>query len=516
MPHHIPPADSRIALRHPALLGALALGVLADLLLPVPGRPGLNLTLWALAGVAVLAWLMRRRGAASAMESRWLIAGSAGFAIALSLRDADALAVFGLFAAIALLGLAAGRATAAWASRALPGDLMFCTLRVIALLIAGPLGWGRGDPLAAGDERWKRLALAAVRSLLMASPAVLLLSALLMSADPVFAGIVHGMFAFDIEALLDDAVLIAVIAWLSAGWLRALLVADDETLDRLRIPQPAFAPAEVTTALWIVNLLFLVFMAVQLRYLFGGADLVEVTAGLGYAEYARRGFFELVAATALVLPMLLLADWAAATGSPRATGRLRMTMRLTVVLLVGIIVSAAWRMRLYQQAYGLTELRLYVSVFIVWLTAVLGWLVATVLRGRRERFTFGAIVAGLACIASLHAMNPHAMITRINIDRAAAGADVDTGYLRTLSADAVPTLIERLPRLEAAECRHVEAMLEQRWGGERPGGWRAWNLGDWRARRAVAGLSGPSPCSTSGTPGPPSRDDGGPDSRRDR
>lgn len=71
-------------------------------------------------------------------------------------------------------------------------------------------------------------------------------------------------------------------------------------------------------------------------------------------------------------------------------------MLVLVVLLVGVIASAAYRMRLYQDAYGLTELRLYVSVAIVWLTAVLGWLVLTVLRGRRERFAFGTITAGLA------------------------------------------------------------------------------------------------------------------------
>jgi hypothetical protein len=75
----------------------------------------------------------------------------------------------------------------------------------------------------------------------------------------------------------------------------------------------------VSVALWILNLLFLGFMAVQLRYLFGGADLVEVTAGLGYAEYARRGFFELVATAALVVPILLVADWAAAPDT-RARG----------------------------------------------------------------------------------------------------------------------------------------------------------------------------------------------------
>ena len=48
-------------LRRPALLWAVAAGVLADALVRVPGRPGLNVALWALGGVAVLAVLLRRR-----------------------------------------------------------------------------------------------------------------------------------------------------------------------------------------------------------------------------------------------------------------------------------------------------------------------------------------------------------------------------------------------------------------------------------------------------------------------
>ncbi len=55
--------------------------------------------------------------------------------------------------------------------------------------------------------------------------------------------------------------------------------------------------------------LFLLFVVVQLRYFFGGAELVQRTTGLTHAQYARQGFFQLVAASALVLPVLLGADW---------------------------------------------------------------------------------------------------------------------------------------------------------------------------------------------------------------
>jgi hypothetical protein len=221
---------------------------------------------------------------------------------------------------------------------------------------------------------------------------------------------------------------------------------------------------------------------------------VEVTAGLSYAEYARRGFFELVATAALVVPILLLADWAAGPETPRSRLLLRATMAALVVLLLGVIASAAYRMRLYQEAYGMTELRLYVSMVIVWLTALLGWLALTVLRGRRERFAFGAFLAGLACIAALHALNPHALIARVNMERAAAGADYDGAYLGTLSADAVPAILARLETLPDPERCRVGTMLEERWSGERPGSWRTWNLSDARARRRVAPLTGELTC----------------------
>jgi hypothetical protein len=265
-------------------------------------------------------------------------------------------------------------------------------------------------------------------------------------------------------------------------------------MDTLRVPQPALAAAEVSVALWILNLLFIGFMAVQLRYLFGGTQLIEVTAGLSYAEYARRGFFELVVAAALVVPILLVADWAAAPQTARSRHVLHASIFVLVVLLVGVMVSAAYRMRLYQQAYGLTELRLYVSVFMVWLMAVLGWLVFTVLRGRRDRFASGTIVAGVACIVALYVLNPHALIARVNIDRAVAGAEYDGSYLATLSADAVPALLSRYEGLPEAERCRVGGMLEERWTGERAGGWRTWNLADWRARRRVAPLAGTLAC----------------------
>jgi hypothetical protein len=328
----------------------------------------------------------------------------------------------------------------------------------------------------------------------MALPPLLVLVALLTSADPIFERLLRDALFADLEPVLEHLLFIGVAAWFTSGFLRALLVSDDAVAERVRLPRPALAPSEIAVAVTLLNVLFLAFLAVQVRYLFGGARLVEVTAGLGYAEYARRGFFELVAATAFVVPVLLVADWAAADDGGRARRVLRATSTLLVLLLTGVLASAAWRMRLYHDAYGLTEQRLYGSVFMVWLTGVLGWLAATVLRGRRRGFAFAITVGGLACIAALHVLNPHALITRVNLSRAAAGASWDGPYLLNLSADAVPTLIVRLPDLPGSDRCRVAAALKERWSGERRGGWRTWNLGDARARRLAADLAVPPDC----------------------
>jgi hypothetical protein len=483
-------------MRESALGCALLLGLLADQLLRAEGRPGLNVALWAMAGTAVLIWVARRR---VSHESWWLVGGALTFAWLLVLRDADALAVFCLFACVVLLGLAAGRGARAWATNAYIVDVAAAAVRVGALIALGPVGWSLGAArdasgnAPAGARGWPRVRVVA-RGTVMAVPPLIVLTALLAQADPVFEHVLQAALFEGMEPLLEHLAFAAVIAWLTSGLLRAFLVSDDDVMDRVQLPRPALAASEISFALTLVNVLFVAFLIVQARYLFGGASVIAITEGLTYAEYARNGFFELVTAAVLVVPMLLLADWAASEEAAHPRVVLRAMSRLLVVLLIGVLVSAAYRMKLYQDAYGLTELRLHVSVFMVWLTGVLVWLSFTVLRGRRRGFLFGAVAGGLFCIAALHVMNPHALIARVNLDRAAHGAQYDGRYLTTLSADAVPTLIARLPALPAAERCRVAALLMERWSDEREGGWRTWNLGDARARSLVNTLSAPAEC----------------------
>jgi hypothetical protein len=241
-----------------------------------------------------------------------------------------------------------------------------------------------------------------------------------------------------------------------------------------------------------VDLLFLAFVAVQFRYLFGGAALVQAVTGMSYAEYARRGFFELVAVAALSLPLLLVADRLLDQRDPAKARTFRVLAVLMLLLLDVMLASALYRMRLYTVQFGLTELRFYTSAFMGWLVLVFGWFAATVLRGRRERFGTGALVAGWLVLAGLNLANPDGVIVGVNLARAGRGRPLDVAYAEGLSADALPALQRGLPRLGTGEACEAAWRLKRRWAHEIGAG-RRWTIALARAPRERFGCGIPLP-----------------------
>jgi hypothetical protein len=148
-------------------------------------------------------------------------------------------------------------------------------------------------------------------------------------------------------------------------------------------------------------------------------------------------------------------------------------------------------MWLYMTMFGLTQDRIVCVAIIAWLAAVCGWFARTVLRGQRERFTFGAVTSGFAVLAALNAVNPDALIARVNTDRSFVNGNLDASYLARLSEDAAPVLADRLSRLPAdAQCTVGNALL----AFDKDEGWRAWNLSRARARVVAHQIALPLSC----------------------
>lgn len=327
-----------------------------------------------------------------------------------------------------------------------------------------------GAAAALSESSWIRLpqgrtlrgATSAAFGLVLVSPVIAIFSALFAEADPLFGAGIRNAFRLDLSWLVPHVMVIGAVGWASAGLLRGAV--------RERGPGVVAMPAggstpfgTVGTALGCIAALFLVFVLLQARYLFGGASLLAPAGDISYADYARRGFFELVAVTALTLPVLLVADWALDQRLPRARRRFRALAGLLLGLLGVIVVSALSRMALYAGMYGLTELRVYVTAFMLLLCAVFGWFAMSVLRGNRGAFMRGTLIACGCAVAVLNLADPDALIARVNLERRSPQVPVDVSYLASLSADAVPAMLEHSMGLGRESRCELIGELRDRW-----------------------------------------------------
>jgi hypothetical protein len=317
---------------------------------------------------------------------------------------------------------------------------------------------------------------AAVRASAAVGAAVLLLivfGALLSSADPAFAEIIGTMTPTVDAGSITRWVVTADL--FAAGTLGAcFLAARPPRYDREGdAPRPRLRRIEWAVPIGALILLFAAFVAVQATVGFGGGDHVLRTAGLTYAEYARQGFWQLLAVTALTLVVVAVAARFAGRETAADRAWVRVLLGALAALTLVIVASALSRMWAYEQAYGLTRLRLLVAVCEGWLGLVYVLILASGVRLRGAWIPRVSAQAAAAALIGLAIANPDGLIARENIDRYASTHTIDLAYLATLSDDAVP----QLQRLTGDEKDCVLLSIS----GHRPEDrWTAWNYG--RAR----------------------------------
>jgi hypothetical protein len=464
-------------------LSAFGLGVLGDTLLRATPW-GINFTIGAGAAAVAATWLGPSPSTAR-RDVRALAWAGAAMAIGVAWREAELLTLANVAAVGGLFILALVRARGLRLETAGVRRYVAAGVAVAVVLVRGALPV-LAMPLPAspgGGRRLREVAIGAV----LALPVLIVFGMLLASADPVFERVARSVFAWDTERVVSHVGLITIFTWLAMGFLVALNAAGhpdaapgDEALTLVR----PLGIVEIGIPLGTLAALFAVFAGIQAGYLFGGDAIVQARAGLGYADYARRGFFELVTVTVLVMPLLLAADGLLDRGNPSVVRGFRALATILLALLSLIVVSAGYRLWLYFVAYGMTSDRVYAAATMVWVAAALAWFSVTVLRGRRGPFALGAGVAALGVLVALNVINPDAVVARVNVARAQSGAELDLQYLAGLSGDGLPALSRAAAALGPdARCR-LAADLEPRWR-DTSGDWRTWNLGRARARAAV-------------------------------
>lgn len=228
---------------------------------------------------------------------------------------------------------------------------------------------------------------------------------------------------------------------------------------------------ELAVPLGALNLLFAVFIAVQLRVYFGGEEYVLETSGLTFADYARRGFWELSAVAVLSLAVIAIAAWLAPKRAKEDRWTVRVLLGLLALMSMAVVVSATYRMYTYTETYGLTRLRIWIFTVEFWLAVLFALVLVGCWKLRADWLPRAVLASGALTLLGLAAVNPDALIARYNIDHE---HQLDLAYLRGLSDDAVP-------EFAGLDDEDYACMLNGRWSSEDQD-LMSWNLGYQRAR----------------------------------
>ncbi len=403
---------------------------------------GLNVLIFAAFSVAGCCLLLSARNIKITKWALLFIIPLAAFSIATLFYSNELLSTFSLFAVIVSL-LAFGLI-----SSLIPNGQPFRILSIPFLRQPDqPFEeWGAmyRDLLRPSETDSKPIYRQIVWGLLIAVPLLAIFTALFASADAVFSGWIANITHFKIDAsLLWRIVRTLGVAWFLGG---ALYVAFRPTYS-LATPLKGTKPLEAVVSgivLLLINLLFLAFISIQLRYLFGDSTFV-LQNNLTFAEYARQGFFQLVAVMSLSTLLILAANRSYSHhGRPVWLAALKLLL-LSQVVVIGI--SALKRMHLYQEAYGFTVLRLYVEWFIYFLFIAAAVIAMAVMVRKISfaRLVHALLALSILAVVEVSLANVDGLIAAQNVNRfLKENKSIDTSYLRQLSLDVVPSSLQVL------------------------------------------------------------------------
>lgn len=330
--------------------------------------------------------------------------------------------------------------------------------------------------------------------LLLSIPLMAIIIGLLSEADIVFnewmshiSDLLKNVKAEDMIAQLTIGLVVGVIIF---SYLWSLYYKQDRlpgNTVRYNIEiKKVWDPVIVLTMLTMVNVIYAIFTVIQFTYLFGGIDSL-LPQDVTYAEYARRGFFELVAVTLINVSIMTSVINFTKNENKKVATALRILNTLLVAFTMVMLVSASTRMSLYEETYGYTYLRVFTHAFMLFIFIML---IATLIKVWKESFPLlkSYIVVAIIAYLAINYFNADVFIVKNNIRRYEAniGGQVDTYYFRDLSYDAVPYMVKLLDDKNIEVSSSIKDQLESRKNSlANDNDWQSFNLSKYKAKKVL-------------------------------
>ncbi|OBA02201.1 hypothetical protein A9P44_21805 [Paenibacillus polymyxa] len=344
------------------------------------------------------------------------------------------------------------------------------------------------------DER-KRVLGKVTIGLLIALPLLFIIISLLASADGMFRNLLSGIpewigtlsFGSGMLRLIWTCFFTFCFFCYLWGFVQpALRKTEREVQPSSTVPyhEPVairFDPVITATVLIAMNLVYVVFVVLQFGYLFGAWE-GALPEGTSYAEYARRGFGELVMVTGinfvLMISVLKWAEFGSGIAQTLNSGLLYLLVGCSGVMLY----SGYTRLVMYEEAYGYTYTRYLVHAFMIFLGLLL--LIAAVrIHVRQLPLAKYYIVLALIAYIVVNYVGMDVRIAENNLERYRTTSVIDKEYLSELSADAIPLLID----FSRKEHGTLDEFLQARFTSmtREESDWPEFNWATYRAQREL-------------------------------
>jgi hypothetical protein len=237
------------------------------------------------------------------------------------------------------------------------------------------------------------------------------------------------------------------------------------------------------TILSVINCVYLVFISFQFVYIFGAITHV-LPPDFTYADYARRGFFELLTVTLINFTLLLSSLRLTRKDGQFVAKTAQLLHSLLVVCTMVILASAYFRMSLYETAYGYTYLRVLTHSFMMFL-GVLFVIAFYKIWNERISLIKPYIVVSIMAFMIINFVNIDVLIAKNNINRYLETGKLDTQYLRCLSYDTIPQLVNLIDD-DTVSLDIKKYLREQQGVIIRNSAWQSFNLSRYKAKQVLS------------------------------
>ncbi len=344
--------------------------------------------------------------------------------------------------------------------------------------------------------------------LLISLPIVAVILGILTSADSIFnywvSQIPDWFGDIDFGTIPGQLALILVVFFLLFIYLWSLLHPNQKE-ENVFITEEEKDPMRIDgiislTILLIIDLVYLLFTAIQVSYLFGKAKLL-LPKGVTYAQYATQGFNQLVTVTVINILIVLAFIYLVKKAQPMIYRTVQILLSLLTFCTGFILFSAFFKLSLYEQVYGFTYTRILVHSFMILLLILfLVALIKTWKNGISLMKYYTVIV--LIWYVTLNYINIDHIIAEQNVnrylqnkivfvshqtdsyDRYGETDYVDISYLELLSYDVVPQLLKL--REDKNLKPTVDMQLKQmKHDLAQEKDWQSFNLSKHRARQLL-------------------------------